>query len=274
MLQWHGAAHYHIFYNNLRIVIDPLYTRPKGDMPHLDDKKEDVEQIDYLLLTHGHLDHSKDVPWLILKHKPASYVPEKYLLNLKKNGVVSDNDKYHSLDKIKGKPFSISNIEVTPYQIGTEEIDFWFIRSMSIRPWRFGKLNTIPDGIQWLTHHLFGNCFAFYFKFPTDKTMLYFGNLTDKAAELDHIKQVNVLALPYCPANQKWQQQSQYLINRFNPDVTLIHHYDNFMNPYTKAKYLNLDIYSNAVLEKCSNATLFFSKFREKIDFSDILDAK
>jgi L-ascorbate metabolism protein UlaG (beta-lactamase superfamily) len=27
-LSWHGTAHYHIRYKDLRIVIDPLYTRP------------------------------------------------------------------------------------------------------------------------------------------------------------------------------------------------------------------------------------------------------
>ncbi len=63
--QWHGAAHYHIFYRGLRIVIDPLYSRLKGDIPHLDVTKDDVDRIDYLLLTHGHLDHSKDFPYLL-----------------------------------------------------------------------------------------------------------------------------------------------------------------------------------------------------------------
>ena len=103
--------------------------------------------------------------------------------------------------------------------------------------------------------------------------MLYFGNLTDKVDELEQIDHVNVLALPYCPANNKWLQQSQYLINRFNPDVTLIHHFDNFMNPYTKAKYMDLGIYSKAIYEKCPNAKLFFSKFYKKIDFSEIAGA-
>ena len=40
--QWHGAAHHHIFYKNLRILIDPLYTRLPGDKPHLNAKREDL----------------------------------------------------------------------------------------------------------------------------------------------------------------------------------------------------------------------------------------
>ncbi len=278
-LQWHGAAHYHIFYKNLRIVIDPLYTRLKGDIPHLDVTKDDVDRIDYLLLTHGHLDHSKDFPYLLSKHRSESYAPEEYINTLKRKKScpvdVLNNSNCHNLDQIKGKPFKIADIEITPYQIGTEEIDFWFIRSMFIRPWRHGKPGAIPTGIKWLMHHLFCNCFAFHFRFPQDgKTMLYFGNLTANVEELSNIDHVNVLAIPYCPANSKWQQQSQYLINRFNHDVTLVHHFDNFMNPYTRAKYTDLGIYAKAIRQERPNANLYFSKFYKKIDFKEIVEAK
>ncbi len=277
--QWHGAAHYHIFYRGLRIVIDPLYSRLKGDIPHLDVTKDDVDRIDYLLLTHGHLDHSKDFPYLLSKHRPESYAPEEYLNKLKKKksctGDILSNSNCHNLEQIKGRPFMIEDIEVTPHQIGTEDIDFWFIRAMLIRPWLYGKPGAIPDGAKWLMHHLFCNCFAFYFRFPQDgKTMLYFGNLTANVEELGNIERVNVLAIPYCPANNKWRQQSRYLINRFTNDVTLVHHFDNFMNPYTRPKHLDLGFYSKVIRQKCSNVNLLFSKFYKKVDFEEIAEAK
>jgi hypothetical protein len=100
--------------------------------------------------------------------------------------------------------------------------------------------------------------------------MLYFGNLSDKVEELGKIERVNVLAIPYCPANNKWQRQSQYLINRFQPDVTMVHHYDNFMHPYTLSKYIDLNSYRKAISETCPDAKLFFSKFCKEVGFDDI----
>ncbi|MCP3983402.1 MAG: MBL fold metallo-hydrolase [bacterium] len=62
VLQWHGAAHNQIDYRGLKILIDPLYTRLPGDQPHLTATRDDLERIDFILLTHGHLDHSRDFP--------------------------------------------------------------------------------------------------------------------------------------------------------------------------------------------------------------------
>ncbi len=147
-LNWHGAAHYHISYRQLKTVIDPLYTRLPGDKPHLDRTRDDLDRIDYLLLTHGHLDHSWDFPYLVARHGPAVYAPRECLgdveREVKRSGAECDMQSCHALDEIKGKAFSISDIEVTPYQIGTEEIDFWFIRSMSLRPWLHSTPSAVP----------------------------------------------------------------------------------------------------------------------------------
>jgi len=275
ILKWHGAAHYHISHKNLKIVIDPLYTRLPGDKPHLTATKEDLDRVDYLLLTHGHLDHSLDFPYLASKHNPEAYAPEEFLPDMQKEkdrpGFKFEWSKWHSLEKTRGRTFNVGDIDVTPYHIGTEEIDFWFIRSMFIRPWLHGKPSALPTGLKWLTHHLFCNCYAFHFRFPPEgKTMLYFGNLTAKVDELIEMDRVNVLAIPYCPANQKWLEQSAFLIDRFRPDVTLVHHFDNFMNPFTLSKYMNLDNYRRAIFEKFPGAKFYFSKFGEEVDFAEI----
>jgi L-ascorbate metabolism protein UlaG (beta-lactamase superfamily) len=277
-LRWHGAAHYHISYKNLTTVIDPLYHRLPGDKPHLELTRDHLDRIDYLLLTHGHLDHSWDFPYLAAKHHPEVYAPRECLRDVrreaKRSGGESDMESCHALDEIKGASFGIADIEVTPYQIGTEEIDFWLIRSMFLRPWLHWRPAAIPAGIRWWAHHVFGNCFAFHFRFPHQRrTMLYFGNLTDRVEEMGEIERVDVLAIPYCPANKKWLPQSQYLIERFQPGVTMVHHFDNFMNPFTLSKYMNLESYRTALHERCPNAKLYFSKFLRETDLTEIIDS-
>ena len=277
-LNWHGAAHYHIRYKNLKTVIDPLYSRIPGDKPHLPARKEDLDRIDFLLLTHGHLDHSWDFPYLVAKHHPKVYAPAECLRDVQReadrSGAEVDMGPCHALDEFKGKTFRISDIEVTPYQIGTEKIDFWFVRSMFLRPWLHWRPAAVPTGIRWLTHHVFGNCFAFHFRFPPDgRTMLYFGNVTGQVEELAGIDRVDILAIPYCPANNKWLQHSQYLIERFRPGVTLVHHFDNFMHPFTLSKYMNLESYRKVILERCPDAKLYFSKFLQEVDLTEIVGA-
>ncbi len=272
---WHGAAHYHIHYKDLKIIIDPLYTRLPGDKPHLQVTRDDLDRVDYLLLTHGHLDHSWDAPFIAARHNAETYAPERCLVDIEREAsrlhLSVDRSKWHALESVKGRTFNIADIDVTPYQIGTEEIDFWFIRSMFIRPWLHGMPQAVPAGFKWLRHHVFGNCFVFHFRFPpAGKTMLYFGNLTGQVDELGEIERVNVLAIPYCPANRKWLQQSQLLVERFKPDVTMVHHFDDFMHPYTLSKYMNLDDYRRAVHEECPNAKFYFSRFYEEVDFARI----
>jgi hypothetical protein len=287
-LLWHGAAHYHIIYNNTRIVIDPLCTRLPGDTPHLPVTRDDIEKIDCLLLTHGHLDHSKDFPYLVAKHNPLTFAPRANLRPLWGQTLTFDNDKVTSFDptlhpdfvkcqgltpleEVKGKSFSVSGISITPYQIGTEEIDFWFIREMFIRPWKHRMPAALTAGFKWLAHHPFGNCFTFLFSYPPDgKTMLYFGNLTSQVDELSSVERVDVLAIPFCPANNHWLRDTQFLINRFQPGVALIHHFDNFMNPFTLYRYMNLDDYRSAVRQMCPQARLFFSKFYKEVRLSEI----
>lgn len=275
-LEWYGAAHYQLSYRERKILIDPLYTRLRGDKPHLERSPRELERIDALLLTHGHLDHSWDVPELVAVHDPELYAPGGYLRDLRRRARRSRADtapdRWHSLDELTGTPLKIAGIEVTPYRIGTEEIDFWFIRSMFLRPWLHATPSAIPTGIRWMTHHVFGDCFAFHFRLPPRaRTMLFFGNLTDRVDAASGIERVDVLAIPYCPANRKWLDQSQFLIERFSPGVVLVHHFDNFLNPFTLSKYMDLGAYQKALRQRCPSTKLYFSKFLRPLALDEIL---
>ena len=83
LFTWHGCAHYHIQYRGKRIVLDPLYHRPAGATPHLPASRQDAGRIDYLLLTHAHLDHSWDFPYLASRHQPQAYGPAHYLAHIR-----------------------------------------------------------------------------------------------------------------------------------------------------------------------------------------------
>jgi hypothetical protein len=54
----------------------------------------------------------------------------------------------------------------------------------------------------------------------------------------------------------------------------VIHHFDNFMNPFTLYRYMNLDDYRAAIMQHCPDANLFFSKFYKMISLPEILGQK
>ncbi|MFC1707419.1 MBL fold metallo-hydrolase [Planctomycetota bacterium] len=272
---WRGAANYQLLYRDHTILLDPLFTRLPGDKPHLAESRDSVERIDYLLLTHGHIDHSWDVPYLATKHNPVIYGPRTCLADVRREKQRGfEAARWNVLETCKGRPFSIADIEITPYQIKAEEIDWWFVRDMAIRPLRHRRLSALRYGIKWLTHHVFGNCFAFHFRFAgLQKSMLFFGNLTGDVSELHEIERVDLLALPYCPANQKWVEQTEYLIKRFSAPVVLVHHFDNFMNPFTRSEYIDVGEYRQAIRACCPGTSLNLSKFGREVDLADIVEA-
>jgi hypothetical protein len=276
---WHGCAHYHIQYQGKRIIIDPLYHRPAGATPHLPVSRQDVDRIDYLLLTHGHLDHSWDFPYLVSRYQPQAYGPSDYLHYIQKKakrwGMNFNASKLHRLEDAKKQSFFIGDIEVTPYQIGTEQLDFWFIRTTIIRPYRHLAFAAMPAAHKFLMYHLKDNCFGYHFRFHgSNKTMFYIGNLTDQVDELAPVDRVHILALPYCPANKNWLAHTRFLIGRFTPDVVLVHHYDNFWHPYTHPRYRNLNAYQQAVRETYPHANIRFSRFMETIDLEQLAVAE
>jgi L-ascorbate metabolism protein UlaG (beta-lactamase superfamily) len=275
LFQWHGCAHYHIQYRGKRIVIDPLYHRPAGASPHLTLSRQDVGGIDYLLLTHAHMDHCWDFPYLASRHQPEAYGPGHYLDDIRKKakrwGMNFNPTKFHELERAKGRSFFVEDIEVTPYQIGTEKIDLWFIRTTIIRPYRHLAFAAMPAAHKFLMHHLKDNCFGYHFRFHgSNKTMLYIGNLTDQVDELAAVDRVHILAIPYCPANKDWLAHTRLLIGRFMPEVVLVHHYDNFWHPYTHPRYRNLNAYQQAVRETYPQLTIRFSKFMESVDLDEL----
>jgi hypothetical protein len=52
--------------------------------------------------------------------------------------------------------------------------------------------------------------------------------------------------------------------------VTLVHHFDNFLNPFTLSKYMNLDDYRRALRQHCPDARLYFSKFGREVQLAEI----
>lgn len=278
-ITWLGTAHYQIETDGVRIVIDPFYSRLAGAKPQLKATRESIGMVDYLLLTHGHLDHAADFAFVAERCKPETFAPAACIRRLGRQrflpwgGRPSTGLRTHALEQAKGQRFRLGDaISLRPFQIGTEALDPWFMRDMLARPFRHHNIAALADGLRWLLSDLFGNCFAFHFDFEASgKSLLFLGNLTSGVDELQAIDRVDVLALPYCPANKQWIADSQALIRRFTPAVVLVHHFDNFMPPFTDTAYMSLGEYRRTVADIFPDVRFVFSKFERTIAFAELL---
>lgn len=275
-LRWCGAAHYQLRTGDLLLVIDPLYTRLPGGRPDLSHGPEDLGRLDGILLTHGHLDHARDFASLAVRYDPVVYATRSCLEELvrARGGAPLDASRAHDVETHRGRAFSLGPLVFTPYRVGAEEVDRWFLGQMVARPVRHGRPAAVLEGVRWLTHNLRDPCFAYHVEIGRGgRSMLYFGHLTDEVDDLVGIDRVDVLALPFCPANRQWARQTQHLVNRFRPDVTLVHHFDDFMHPYTSGRYLDLGEYAEQVRRGAPRVRLFFSKFEKDVTLDQICSA-
>ena len=137
-LRWCGAAHYQLRLGETLALIDPLYTRLPGGRPALSHDAEDLGRLDYILLTHGHLDHARDFTRLTLRYDPTVYAPRSCLDELARarGGMAPVPSREHCLDATCGRTFSIGELAVTPHRVGPEDVDLWFLGEMLTRPLR------------------------------------------------------------------------------------------------------------------------------------------
>lgn len=79
-IKWHGCACFEMDFGGVTVVNDPWITPNKNT----DLTWESVEKCDYITLTHGHYDHTLDIPALVEKFNPYVLCGENTAIPLMK----------------------------------------------------------------------------------------------------------------------------------------------------------------------------------------------
>ena len=83
-LKWLGTAAYILKLDEINLLFDPFFFRNDESNPVLQTKREEIENIDAVFITHAHIDHVTDAAWYAEnKNVPVytSQVGKKNMIN-------------------------------------------------------------------------------------------------------------------------------------------------------------------------------------------------
>jgi L-ascorbate metabolism protein UlaG (beta-lactamase superfamily) len=93
VFQWLGTAGFRIWHRGKVILIDPYLTRNDAATPKQQLKPSDMEDTDFIFISHGHFDHLFDVPAIIRASGATVYCNEVASRTLQRQGVPTSSIK-------------------------------------------------------------------------------------------------------------------------------------------------------------------------------------
>ena len=239
-MKWLGAAGWLLTWRDQTIVLDPFFHRPPQARPTLPITRDELPDIDHLLVTHAHWDHFADAPYLAVTNARNSYVPRAALRDLRRESrrrTPAERrrgpDCWHAVDG--GERIDLDGLEIEFHRIGKERFDVRFTRDALRKMRRGANLRDWYYGLKFLATHLYGECFAISLALrESGRRLCFFGNLPPIAAPVPRaLEALDVAVMPYCPANGDWCEESIALARKLRPPTVLMHHFDQFLPPVT-----------------------------------------
>ena len=238
-LKWLGAAGFEVRFRNRLVLVDPFLSRPADSIPRIAVTPQDYRKFDLLVASHGHFDHFMDVPYLAVTVDAPVYVPQAAKKDIRDewrrqhpSARAGNPDQWRALedtDHIK-----LDDLTVTPIRSFHEVFDVPTVAEAAGRIFSKRPLwDSIKRGLKAVSTHPYGNTHLLHFDWGSRGTrMMFVGSLARHVYGLTAENgRVDVLALPYCPANRQWMKETERLIRRFQPRAILVHHFDKFYPP-------------------------------------------
>jgi len=227
-LTWYGNAAVKVAMGDAVIMFDPFVTRNAALPPLVAGDMNDVARI---LITHGHFDHTADVP------RFAKETGLPIVVHNKSRGMLQSKGSY-AADQLQGIAFgdSITNGPVTATALGARHISFDFplikqtIGNIFSSPLeRKGSIlfSMIGEHLQ----HPVGACIAWHLSDGT-QSLVHFGSLALDPQQ-DYPSGVDVLSIPL-QGNSRIHDIAFDVIKQMQPKTVYIHHFDDAFPPLSQ----------------------------------------
>ncbi len=237
-LRWLLTAAFEIITNNFKILIDPWILRPSTADPQLKTKINDIKGADAIFLTHGHYDHSLDVPEIVkgtgTKVYCSEQIKEVFLNDL---GVNESN-------LIGIQPSSV--IEFQPEfkvtVIKSQHIEFDSSTLKRLENAQLDNIMATPKfKLKDVGKYVVGDVFGYLFEFSNGKKLVHFGSGGYYEEELKKLPADIDIFLAPVAGREDVEEIVAKMASIFNPKMIIPHHYDDFVPPFSVHAYKNFE---------------------------------
>ncbi|MFO8020162.1 MAG: MBL fold metallo-hydrolase [Promethearchaeia archaeon] len=281
-LKWLGTAAYILKLNGTRILFDPFFFRNEDSRPILKTKREELEKIDAIFVTHAHFDHITDAAWFAENKNVPVYTSKVGKENMTKwcAGDIIDFESYgmnlqaesYSLTE-RGKqnihPITAGdhikiNEEVAVDVLKSEHVKFdlntiWD-RLKSKKFWK-NLRKILPIGRDLPMGEVFGYCTNYQ-----GKKIVGFGSLYYKyESELDKYTDTDIFVAPLAGNSAKHiAEKSCQMIEHLKPSIIVPVHWDDFFPPISRLE--DLDPFFEKIEKKYPEIRVIMPKMDEEIE--------
>ncbi|MFX1450043.1 MAG: MBL fold metallo-hydrolase [Promethearchaeota archaeon] len=238
-LRWLLTAGFEIITDNYKILIDPYISRPPNANPQLNTKLEDIKDADAIFLSHGHFDHSFDIPELV-KHSETKVYCSKPIKDMfiKKFKVNSENlvglEAGQTLDFDPDFKLTVIKSKHIKFNIGLV-----FKTLFSRKIFKVKKLTGLR--LRDIFKYKKGKVFGYLFEFFNGKKLFDLGSGGYYKKEIEKLpKDVDIFLAPVA-GREDCDKVLAKLANIFKPKMIIPAHYDDFFPPISFYSYYNFD---------------------------------
>jgi L-ascorbate metabolism protein UlaG (beta-lactamase superfamily) len=222
-LTWFGTAGFKVKTDTCTILIDPYLSRNDKALPKQPLKPPDIQEGNFILISHGHFDHIYDVPAVAANTGAKVYCGKGIAETLIRNGM--EKAHIHEVNS-DGENFKLNGIQAQAFFSRHVKFDRWLIFKTLARinfrlPRYLPLLRDYPEGqvLSWrldvegkAIHH-FGSA----------------GSTSDELAKLSS-QLTDILLVPLQGHSAITQIAHKY-VEALQPKVVIPHHQDSFFPP-------------------------------------------
>ncbi len=246
-LIWYGTANYVLDLDGTRLLFDPFFYRNSKSTPILKTKKENVEDINGIFITHGHFDHITEAGWFAENQNTPIYCSETAKDNIIRwaEGKIIE-DEIHELSEKGRNNIKISHEfdkidlseDVTVEVIKSEHVKFDLNTILSrLFSWKvlkeIKKLSIYGKGFP--MGDVFGFCTSF-----KGKKIVSFGSLWHEYEDiLEKYENCDVFVAPLAGNSKKnLAKKGGRIVDLLKPKIIVPVHWDNFFPPISRTEDL------------------------------------